>query len=400
MKRILLVGTADTKGSELDFVSKAMRDNGISAELVDIGTKTPTIDVDVAAQTIADCHPEAPGSALTTNDRGLAVTAMAAGFAAYCQTHANDIAGVMGIGGGGGTAMITAGMRELPYGIPKVMVSTLASSDVAPYVGTSDIAMFPSVTDIAGLNRLSRQILSNAAGAFTGMLNTSQDQLHDDKPAIGLSMFGVTTPAVSAMAEQLQDRYDCLIFHATGIGGRTMEQLADQDYLSGIVDITTTEICDLLFGGVLPALNTRMDVVATSGLPYVLSVGALDMVNFWAPETIPSHLANRQFYHHNSNVTLMRTTPQESAELGAWIGDKLNACEGPVRLLLPTKGISALDIEGGAFWDPEADLALFEALHGTVKQTDNRQIIDLPYHINDPAFADAAVQAFLNISKD
>lgn len=399
MKLILFVGTADTKGSELDFVSKALRDHGIAVELVDIGTKAPTVEVDISAQTIADCHPDTPGSALATNDRGEAVAAMAASFAAYCKTHVHEIAGVMGIGGGGGTAMITSGMRELPYGIPKVMVSTLASGDVAPYVGTSDIAMFPSVTDIAGLNRLSRQILSNAAGAFAGMLNTSDYQVQDDKPAIGLSMFGVTTPAVSAIAEKLQDHFDCLIFHATGTGGRTMEQLADQGYLSGIIDITTTEICDLLFGGVLPALDTRLDVVATTKLPYVGSVGALDMVNYWAPETIPSHLADRQFYNHNSNVTLMRTTAQECAEMGAWIGKKLNACEGAVRILLPTKGISALDIEGGAFWDPEADLALFEALRDTVKQTDNRQILDLPYHINDPAFAEAAVQAFLNISE-
>jgi uncharacterized protein (UPF0261 family) len=399
VKRILLVGTADTKGAELSFVHKVLLDRGIAAELVDIGTRSPTIAVEVSAQTIADCHPNSPESALTTDDRGTAVAAMASAFAEYCKAHANDIGGVIGIGGGGGTAMITAGMRELPYGVPKVMVSTLASGDVAPYIGTSDIAMFPSVTDIAGLNRLSRQILSNAAGAFSGMLNSTQDVVQDDKPAIGLSMFGVTTPAVTAMAEHLQDRFDCLIFHATGIGGRTMEQLAGQGYLNGIVDITTTEICDLLFGGVLPALNTRLDVIATTKLPYVGSVGALDMVNFWAPDTIPAHLSGRQFYHHNSNVTLMRTTPDECAEVGVWIGKKLNACDGPVRLLLPTKGVSALDIEDGPFWNPKADAALFDALHDTIIQTDNRQIIDLPYHINDLAFAKAAVRTFQNISE-
>ena len=399
MPSIYLVGTADTKGEELAFLGAILAVGHPDIRSVDLGTRQPTVPMEISAETVAAHHPDGAEAALGTDDRGTAVAAMGRAFAAFCKANAGDIAGIIGIGGGGGTSIITAGMRELPYGVPKVMVSTLASGDVAPYVDISDIAMFPSVTDIAGLNRLSRTILHNAAQALLGMVNTPAKAAQDTKPAIGLSMFGVTTPCVTAITETLSDRYDCLVFHATGTGGRAMEKLLADGVLSGLIDITTTEIADHLFGGVLPASDARLDAVAKTRTPYVGSVGALDMVNFWAPETVPEKHKGRLFYHHNPNVTLMRTTAEENRKLGQWIGRKLNACDGPVRFLIPELGISALDIDGGAFHDPKADAALFDALTETIDQTNDRQIIRLPLHINDPAFAAAAAKAFTDIAK-
>jgi uncharacterized protein (UPF0261 family) len=277
------------------------------------------------------------------------------------------------------------------------MVSTLASGDTAPYVDVSDIVMMPSITDLAGLNRISRVVLHNAAQAIAGMA-ARVATIDEGKPSIGLTMFGVTTPCVTAIAETLRDDYDCMVFHATGTGGRTMEKLADSGLLAGVIDITTTEVCDMLFGGVLPATPDRFGAIARTKLPYVGSVGALDMVNFWAPSTIPEKYSSRLFYEHNPNVTLMRTTAEECRRIGEWIGEKLSQCEGPVRFLIPEKGVSALDIEGGAFWDPEADAALFQAIEHTIRPTTTRRIERLPLHINDPAFAEAAVKAFREIA--
>ncbi|MGB6119101.1 MAG: Tm-1-like ATP-binding domain-containing protein, partial [Mesorhizobium sp.] len=329
-------------------------------------------------------------------ERGAAVTAMAAAFVAFVRSR-TDIAGIVGIGGGGGTAIATAGMRELPFGVPKLMVSTLASGDVSPYVDVSDIVMMPAVTDLAGLNRISRVVLDNAARAIVAMAQPREAET-GDKPALGLTMFGVTTTCVTAITERLKADHDCLVFHATGTGGRAMEALAASGAFAGVLDITTTEVCDLLLGGVLPARASRFDVIAQTRLPYVGSVGALDMVNFWAPETIPQRYSGRLFHHHNSNVTLMRTTAEECRMIGEWIGAKMALCKGPVRFLIPEKGVSALDIEGGAFFDPQADAALFEAIERTGRWDANRRLIRLPLHINDPAFADAAVAAFRDIS--
>lgn len=400
MKTIFLVGTADTKGEELSYLYGILTGNGVKVVRVDVGTSASDISYAFSSEDVAAFHPEGREAVFGTNDRGTSVTAMAVAFSAFCKAHAEAISGIIGIGGGGGTSIITAGMRCLDYGVPKVMVSTLASGDVAPFVDISDIAMFPSVTDIAGLNRLSRVILYNAAHAVLGMVNAPEVMVSDDKPAIGLSMFGVTTPSVMATSAALEDRFDCLVFHATGTGGRAMEKLAANGILDGLVDITLTEVCDLLVGGVLPANEDRLDVVARLGLPYVGSVGALDMVNFWAPESVPEQFKSRKFYYHNSNVTLMRTTVDECAEIGEWIGKKLNACDGPVRFLIPEKGVSSLDIEGGDFWNPAADAALFEALLGTIDQNDMRQVIKLPYHINDPEFSTAAATAFAEIYKN
>lgn len=396
MARIYVVGTADTKGDELAYLVSLITRTGANVVSVDVGTRLPLIVPDIGAQEVASHHPEGVDAVLTTQDRGTAVAAMGQAFAAFMATR-TDVAGIIGIGGGGGTSIVTAGMRALPLGVPKLMVSTLASGDVAPYVDVSDIVMMPSITDMAGLNRLSRVILNNAAHAIAGMAK-APPVVSQGKPALGLTMFGVTTPCVTMMTEQLRDDYDCMVFHATGTGGRSMEKLADSGLLSGILDMTTTEVCDLLVGGVLAATEDQFGAVARTRLPYVGSVGALDMVNFWAPSTIPERFGDRLFYKHNPNVTLMRTTPQECHAIGTWIARKLNACGGPVRFLIPEKGVSALDIEGGAFWAPDADRALFDAIETTFETNANRRLIRLPLHMNDPEFARAAVAAFKEIA--
>ncbi|MBX3578200.1 MAG: Tm-1-like ATP-binding domain-containing protein [Rhizobiaceae bacterium] len=396
--RVYVVGTADTKGEELAFLAEAVKAAGAAAIRVDVGTRAATVAVDIPASAVASFHPEGADAVLAGSDRGAAVTAMGEAFARFIAAQ-TDVAGVVGIGGGGGTSIVTRGMRALPLGVPKLMVSTLASGDVAPYVDVSDIMMMPSVTDMAGLNRLSRVVLHNAAQAIAGMARSPAPAgAAGGKPALGLTMFGVTTACVTAIVEALKADYDCMVFHATGTGGRSMEKLADSGLLAGILDITTTEVCDLLLGGVLPATEDRFGAVARTRLPYVGSVGALDMVNFWAPETIPTRYSGRKLYRHNPNVTLMRTTAEECRAIGEWIGARLNACEGEVRFLIPTKGVSALDTEGGAFFDPQADAALFDAIERTVQRTAKRRVERLPLHINDPAFSAAAVAAFREIA--
>ncbi|MGE0499534.1 MAG: Tm-1-like ATP-binding domain-containing protein [Rhizobiaceae bacterium] len=396
---IYVVGTADTKGEELDYLKGRISASGINAVIVDVGTRAPSIPVDVPASEVARYRAGSTADPLASGDRGAAVSSMAGAFAGFMRANWVETDGVIGIGGGGGTSIVTAGMREMPLGQPKVMVSTLASGDTAPYVDVSDIVMVPAVTDLAGLNRVSRTVLHNAAQAIAGMV-ARPARAAEGKPAIGLTMFGVTTPCVTAIAEALRDTYDCMVFHATGTGGRAMEKLADSGMIEGVIDITTTEVCDLLFGGVLPATEDRFGAVARTKIPWVGSVGALDMVNFWAPSTVPEKHRGRTLYHHNPNVTLMRTTPDENRAIGAWIAAKLNACEGPVRLLIPERGVSSLDIEGGAFWDPEADAALFEAIAKTLVVTSSRRIERLPLHINDAAFAEAAVAAFRELARN
>jgi uncharacterized protein (UPF0261 family) len=390
VQRIYVIGTADTKGAELQFLRQRIADLGGSPIVIDIGTKVPTIETDISAREVAGHHPNGADAPLGGNDRGAAVASMSVAFERFIATR-TDVAAVIGIGGGGGTSMITAGMRTLPIGVPKLMVSTLASGDTAPFVGVSDIVMMPSITDLAGLNRISRTVLSNAARAIVGMAARTPEPA-SARPAVGLTMFGVTTPAVTRIVELLGDMVEPVVFHATGTGGRSMEALVDSGLLSAVIDITTTEVADLLFGGVMPAGPDRFDCIARTKVPWVGSVGACDMVNFWAPETMPEKYRDRLIYRHNPNITLMRTTPEENRAIGTWIAEKLNRCGGPVRLLLPENGVSMLDSEGAAFWDPVADAALFEAIGTTL--TDKSRLRRLPLHINDPAFADAVVAAF------
>lgn len=393
MGRIYVVGTADTKGEELLFLAACIREAGGNAAIIDLGTRPPGIPVEIPARQVAALGP--PGL-LEGSDRGLAMAGMAEAFARFAPTL-TDIDGMVGIGGGGGTAMVTAGMRALPIGLPKLMVSTLASGDVAPYVGIADIVMMPAITDLAGLNRISREVLANAAYAVTAMSRRPPIKA-SQRPAIGLTMFGVTTPAVTRIVTLLGQTVEPVVFHATGTGGRTMEALVDSGLLTGVMDITTTEICDLVAGGVLAAGSDRLDCIARTKVPYVGSVGACDMVNFWAPDTIPAKYRDRLFYRHNPNVTLMRTTPDENRAVGRFIAEKLNRCHGPVRFLIPERGVSALDIAGGTFHDPVADEALFSTIATQVEWGGNRRLIRLDCHINDPAFAEAAVAAFNEIA--
>lgn len=326
-----------------------------------------------------------------TGDRGSAVAAMGLAFEGYMRRR-GEVAGVIGLGGSGGTAIITQGMRALPIGTPRVMVSTVTVGNVSAYVGPNDIAMVNSITDIAGLNRISRLVLSNAANALSGMVKHPRDQQADERPALGLTMFGVTTPCITHITDALRDHYECLVFHATGIGGQSMEKLAAGGFLKGVLDITTTEVCDLLMGGILPATPERFGFLARSPLPYVGSCGALDMVNFGAKNTVPAHYRQRNLYEHNPQITLMRTTPDENTAMGRWIGERLNHSIGPVRFLLPEGGVSLLDAPGQPFWDPQADAALFEAIEETVKTTAQRRVIRVPHAINSPEFAAEALR--------
>jgi uncharacterized protein (UPF0261 family) len=347
-------------------------------------------------------HPHGSG-AVFSRERGESVAAMAEAFARWIERE-RGIGGVISAGGSGGTSLATAGMRRLPVGIPKVMVSTVASGQVGPYVGASDIMMMYSVSDVQGLNPISERVLGNAANALAGMIAAAptaevlEAARRRARPAIGITMFGVTTQAVQGITQRLEGDYDCLVFHATGTGGRSMENLADSGLLTGFIDLTTTEVADMLVGGVFAADSDRFGAAIRTRLPYVVSVGAMDMVNFGPQETVPEKFRNRRLVVHNPSVTLMRTTPAENRMIGEWIGERLNRMEGPVRLLLPEGGVSALDVPGQPFHDPEADAALFEALESAVRQTTQRRIERVPANINADAFIAATVAAFQSVA--
>jgi uncharacterized protein (UPF0261 family) len=393
---ILLIATLDTKGDEIAYVRDLIQKKGHATLVLDAGVLgTPAFAADVTAASVAD----AGGAALDTlrrqGDRGAALEVMARGAAAVAgRLHAEGrIAAVLGIGGSCGTAIATAAMRALPIGLPKVMVSTVASGQVSSYVGVTDIAMLYPVVDIAGLNRISRRILANAAGAVCGMVEQAPPDA-PDKPVVAATMFGVTTPCVERVRKHLEDAgFEVLVFHATGSGGRAMEGLIGAGFVAGVADVTTTEWADELVGGILAAGPERLDAAGRAGIPQVVSVGALDMVNFGPRATVPERFAGRTLHVHNPSVTLMRTTAAECARLGEIIASKLNAAKGPTTLLLPLRGVSAIDREGQPFHDPAADAALFEALkrgagaHVTVRELD--------LHINDPEFADAIASELL-----
>jgi uncharacterized protein (UPF0261 family)/ABC-type branched-subunit amino acid transport system ATPase component len=390
-----IAGTFDTKGRELFFLRSCLEKLGVRTVTVDLATSGKPSPAMVHPREVARHHPGGE-RAVFTGDRGSAVTEMAVAFEEFVARR-RDIGGLISAGGSGGTALATRAMRRLPIGVPKVMVSTVASGDVKPYVGPSDICMMYSVTDVAGINRISEKVLANAAHALAGMLAFSRAPASSEtqsKPALGLTMFGLTTPCVQAVCKQLEAAYDCLIFHATGTGGQSLEKLADSGLLAGVLDLTTTEVADEIVGGVLTAGPARMDVFARTAIPYVGSCGALDMVNFWARPTVPDRFKDRNLHVHNPNVTLMRTTADEAARIGRFIVDKLNRMEGPVRFLIPEGGLSGLDRPGGPFWDPAANKALFDAIAGSFRSGTNRKLLRIPNHINDPAFAEAVVATF------
>ena len=397
-EEVLVAGTFDTKREELLFLRDRLLDQKIKVRTVDLSTSGKPSTADVPPHEVAAYHRSGAG-AVFTGERGASVRAMAEAFENWIVRQ-RGIGGIISAAGSGGTAMATPAMRRLPIGLPKVMISTVASGKVGQYVGPSDIMMMYSVTDVQGLNRISRQVLANGANALAGMVRQAgkhPQSTEADKPELGLTMFGVTTQAVQQITARLQDRYDCLVFHATGVGGRSLEKLTDSGMLTAAIDLTTTEVCDMMMGGVFAADEDRFGAFIRTRIPYVGSVGALDMVNFGARDTVPAKYSGRSFVEHNPQVTLMRTTAEENGRMGEWIAGRLNKMEGPVRFLLPEGGVSALDAPGQPFHDPAADRALFDAIARTFKETPNRRLIRLPHHINDPAFAEAVVAALEEI---
>jgi uncharacterized protein (UPF0261 family) len=400
---VYAVATMDTKGNELAFVAERLRAAGVAVLTVDVGTKEPPcVRADIDRATVAGCHPAdgARPALLSQSERGQAITAMSQALECYLRREhrAGHVLGVIGIGGSGGTALITHAMRGLPVGVPKLMVSTVASGNTAPYVGSSDLIIMPSVVDVAGINAISRRVLGNAAGAMAGMVQ-NQAPFLDEKPTIGMTMFGVTTTCVTAIRESLESRgFDCLVFHATGTGGQAMEKLVEAGLIRGVLDITTTEVADQVVGGILPCGANRFEAILEAKVPFVLSLGALDMVNFGALDTVPDRFRDRLLHVHNAHVTLMRTTPEENRRCARWIAAKLNRSVAPLSILIPESGVSALDAVGQPFCDPEADAALFDELESAISTGPDRLIRRLPYHINDPEFARALVEEFLALS--
>ena len=389
MPTVVLVGTLDTKGKEYDFLRDRVREHGVDVILVDCGIMgEPLTTPDIAREEVAAAAGADVHALAAAGDRGAAVAAMAEGAAAVVtRLHAEGrLDGILGLGGSGNSALATQAMRALPVGVPKLMVSTVASGDTRPYVGAVDIAMMYSVVDIAGVNRISAQIMTNAAGMIAGAVKSATPDLGADRLLIGATMFGVTTACVTTARERLEELgYEVLVFHATGTGGQSMEALAKAGFLAGVLDATTTELADELVGGVLSAGPDRLEAAGALGLPQVVSLGALDMVNFGPRESVPEKFVGRNLYVHNPTITLMRTTPDECRELGRQIGRKLSAATGPTVLYVPLRGASAIAVEGQVFHDAEADAALLEGLHETLAP--NVEVHELDTDINDPAFA-------------
>ncbi|MFT5129092.1 MAG: hypothetical protein ACI8W8_002712 [Rhodothermales bacterium] len=387
MATIAVLGTLDSKGEEHAFVADQLRTLGHTPLLIDVGTLAPpTVTPDITREEVATL----PDS----QDRGECVSFMAEAVPAFFKQLADSgrIQGVISLGGGGGTAICTAAMRALPVGFPKLMVSTLASGNTAHYVGSSDIVMMPSIVDVAGLNRISRTIFTRAAGAISGMVNVEVAESADQRPLIVASMFGNTTECIGMATKQLEAAgYEVLVFHATGMGGKTMEALISSGMVAGVLDVTTTEWADELVGGTLSAGPDRLDAAAAAGIPAVIAPGCLDMANFGGRETVPAEFADRLFYIHNPQVTLMRTTPAECAKLGQILAKKANAYPAPTTLLIPRQAISVIAAEGQPFYDPAADSALFDAIHAHAKVP----VIDVDCGINDAEFATACVDALL-----
>ena len=404
MKTVALAGTFDTKREELLYVKNLLEQLGLSVFTIHTGVFEAGISVDVANTEIAEAAGEDMKALAEKRDRAKATAVLASGLAKILpRLYAEQrFDGVLSFGGSGGTSLVTPAMRALPIGVPKVMVSTMASGNVAQYVGTSDIIMIPSIVDVAGLNEISRTIFRNAVLVTAGLLRLRDELPVEErakKPLVAATMFGVTTPCVNFAREALERHgYDVLVFHATGTGGKTMESLIASGYFKGVLDLTTTEWCDELVGGVLAAGPHRSEAAVLGGVPQVVSVGAVDMVNFGAPETVPAQFAGRTFYQHNPTVTLMRTSVEENVAVAAKLAEKLNMAEHAGRsvLLLPMQGVSMLDAEGQAFYGPEEDAALFGTLREKVDPA-KTEIVAMDCHINDREFAEAAAERLVRM---
>lgn len=397
MATIAILGTMDTKGEEHAYVAEIIKSRGHRTFVIDVGALgEPKLAPDVKRDEVAAAAGVNLADLVARRDRGETIKAMSIGapIVLIRLLQENRIDGVISLGGGGGTSIATAAMRALPIGFPKLMVSTLASGNTAQYLGVKDIAMMPSIVDVAGLNRISREILARAAGAICGMVETAAPPATSDKPIIAASMFGNTTACVQHAKALLENEgFEVLVFHATGVGGRTMESLIEAGLVDGVLDITTTEWADELVGGFLGAGPHRLEAAARTGTPAVVTPGCLDMVNFHGPDTVPERFRGRRFYQHNPQVTLMRTTAEENRQIGQVIAQKLNASIGPVSVLIPRKAISVISAPGQSFHDPGADAALFEAIKSNLRS--DIKVVEMDCEINDPAFAEACARTLL-----
>lgn len=392
MPTLAIAGTFDTKGKEFLYVQKLAQQFGLDTLMIDTGVFPTDITPDVTHHDVATAAGYDIDTIIADNDRAQATAALTKGMQAILPRLYEEgrFDGIISLGGSGGTAIATAGMRELPLGVPKLMVSTMAAGNVSRYVGTSDIVMMPSIVDVAGLNKISCTIYRNAVTAIAGMLlnrHPTADDVSQETPLIAATMFGVTTPAVTTAKERLESLgYEVMVFHATGTGGQTMESLISHGFFAGVLDLTTTEWCDETVGGILAAGPDRCSAAGIAGIPQVVSVGALDMVNYGTPDSVPAEYRERNLYPHNPQVTLMRTSADELRVIAHKIAENLNKTTGPTTMFFPLKGVSMLDQEGGAFWDPEADAVLYETLRAELDPSKIR-IVDMDNNINDDAFA-------------
>lgn len=400
-KTVAIIGALDTKGAEFAFLKAEIEKRGCKTFVINVGVLgEPAFTPDVDASVVAEAGGVKLEDLVAKRDRGEAMHVMARGIPHVVRKLYDEgkFDAVISMGGGAGTVIATSGMRALPVGVPKLMVTTLASGDTSPYVGTSDIVMMPTVVDVAGLNRISRMIFTYAAGAICGMVMSEIEKPAEEKPLVAATMFGNTTRAVNHARQIMEaNGYEVLVFHATGTGGKTMEMLIESGFIAGVLDITTTEWADEICGGVLSAGPTRLEAAAKAGIPQVVVPGCLDMCNFWAPETVPEKYKDRLFYRWNPNVTLMRTTPEENARMGEIFAEKLNAAKGPVVVLIPTKGWSELDAPGKPFWWPEANQAFIDALKRNLRP--DIPVILVDHNINDPEFSGKVAETLLELLK-
>lgn len=399
MKTVAVLGTFDTKGKELKFIKECIEEHGLKTLCINTGVFEPVVEPDISSAEVAAAVGADINAIVEKRDRATATEVLAKGTEKLIpQLYAEGkFDGIISIGGSGGTSLATPAMRQLPLGVPKVMVSTMASGDVSPYVGTSDIVMIPSVVDAEGLNDISKVIFSNAANAVVGMVQNRKEIESDGKPLLAATMFGVTTPCVKAAEDYLHEQgYDVLVFHATGTGGKCMEALINQGFIKGVLDLTTTEWCDEVVGGVLNAGPDRLTAAGKNGIPQVVSVGALDMVNFGPMDTVPAQFKDRNLYKHNPTVTLMRTTADELKSIGHEIATRLADATGKTTLMLPLKGVSMIDVEGQPFYDAEADKVLFDTLRTELADS-NVEIVELDTDINDKEFAVAAAKKLISL---
>lgn len=400
MKTVAVVGTFDTKGKEFQFVQSILQGLGVNTLMIHSGVFEPMFVPDISNQDIAQAVHEDMNDIARQKDRARATEVLARGLEVLIPKlyMEGKFDGVLSFGGSGGTSIVTPGMRALPIGVPKMMVSTVASGNVSQYVGTSDIMMYPSIVDVAGLNTISIKIFTNAALAMAGMVKHGiPEQEVEKKPLIAATMFGVTTPCVDQARAYLEAQgYEVIVFHATGAGGKTMEKLIESHYFDGVLDLTTTEWCDELVGGVLNAGPHRLEAAGRAGVPQVVSVGALDMVNFGPYDTVPAKFQGRNLYKHNPTITLMRTTAEENGQLGKIIAEKLNNASSKTALMLPLKGVSALDAEGQPFYGAEEDRMLFDTLRQHIDAT-KVELIEADAHINDEAFALQAAKKLVEL---